>query len=157
MAKITNTQWFGALSMMIAKHRSLFAALLSCFLAATSAACTYAQKTSGFEGFWGSYQPEVRTPVDTFLSISKLDAEKYLVLWVNTSTSHPASSVTIGVVVAGDRLAFIFGEAKMILTCLSDKRGDYLAMRDIDNRIFDEYFRVSKIPVELVRLSSGRK
>jgi S-formylglutathione hydrolase FrmB len=157
MAKITETQWFGACLMMIAKHRYVYAALLSCFLAATSAACTYAQKTSGFEGLWGSYQPEVRTSVDTFLSISKLDAEKYLVLWVNTSTSHPASSVTIGVVGAGDRLTFVRGQTTMILTYLSDKRGDYLAMKDSGNRIFDEYFRVSKIPIELIWLSSRQK
>jgi hypothetical protein len=143
--------------MMIAKHRPVFVALLSCFLAAIPSACTHAQKTSGFEGLWGSYQPEVRMPADIFLSISKLDAEKYLVLWVNTSTSHPASSVTIGVVVAGDRLTFNLGEAKMILTCYSDKRGEYLAMKDSGNRIFDEYFRVSKIPIELIWLSSRQK
>ncbi|MGA2976184.1 MAG: hypothetical protein ABSF77_12810 [Spirochaetia bacterium] len=138
--------------MMKAKNLVMMAEI--CLFALSTAACSSAQATGGFEGFWGSYQPESPTPVDTFMSISRLDSGQYLILWVNTSTAHPANSVTFGVMAGGDKLTFRLGKTLMALTHLSDKRGEYLSMSDSEDKVFDEYFRVSKIPGKNFKLTS---
>jgi hypothetical protein len=112
--------------------------------------CAEAQKQVQFAGFWGSYQPEVKQQVDTYICITKLDPEHYGVLWANISKTYPSTTFSIATLTKDGRLKFKQHKTMTFLEYVAVAGRESLLIYGADRFAYSEFARIERIPVNFL-------